>query len=202
MAPRIEKEQIHAFAADLARELGATVDPAFSEHYWAFGLILEPGIRLFAAINNGKATYNLTALANAGRSAPISVECGVAMSRGADAAAKDIRSRLLPDAMPKAKAALARFAEQDAAWERVAKKAAQLAKRYPNLRIRVDPNDRNRIQIDSKYGAGIHLDAYAYEDATPAAWIWRLTSERGRAFALDDLDSKYGRAFLKLCNEN
>lgn len=201
MAPKMEKQAIHEFAAELSRATGAAVDPRYSEHHWAFALILEPGIRLFAKIESGKAVYSLMAFASDGRATSIPVECGVTVNRGAEIAAQQIRSRLLPDAMPLARAALDRFKDEDSALDRVARKAAALAKRYNgNLRIQVSPHDRNRITVQTKYGAGFHLDCYAYEDSRSGEW--RLTSERGTAFWVDNIDTRAGRAFLKLCNEN
>ena len=200
MAPKIEKEEIHKFSAELAQELGAAIDARFAEHHWAFALIIEPGIRVFAAIENGKARYSLSAFADNGRAQSIAGDCGVTMSRGAAVAAHEIRTRLLPDLLPVARGALVKFKEEDETCARVARKAESLAKRYPNLKIRVDASDAKRVTISTKYGAGMHLDAYAYEESPHGNW--RLTSERGRAFAMDKLDSKYGRAFLKLCNDN
>lgn len=199
MAPKMEMQQIHAFADELACEMNAKVDPLYSGHHWAFALILSPGVRLFAEIENGKAQYRLVAFASNGRARSIDVHCGVAVSRGAAVAAEQIRKRLLPDAVPLVREAIEAFRDEDAAIARVTKKAGTLAKKYPNLKIKLR-DDGCSIAVSTKYGAGIHLDAYVYEES--AGGKWRLTSDRGNTFALDDVDAKYGRAILKLCNEN
>lgn len=127
----------------------------------------------------------------------IKISCS--LDRPITAIAKDIERRILPtlDAAKAEVDAKAR-AEHDAV-KLISDKAASLARRYPNLRIQGDA--RNRwVSISTKYGAKIQLNCYTYEDSRSGFWC--LTSERGTAFRLDDIDSPYGRAFLKLCNDN
>lgn len=139
------------------------------------------------------------ATAAKGKFSSKSVEISVSVSRPVVDIAKDISRRVLPhiDAA-KAEAAAKAKAEKDAA-DLVYTKAASLARRYPNLRILPDV-DAGRVRIETKYGAGLHLDAYTYR-STPSG-KWRLTCDRGTAFILDDVDAPSGRAFLKLCDKN
>ena len=112
--------------------------------------------------------------------------------------AREMLSDMHESEAAKAEANAKAKAERDAA-KLISDKAAQLAKRYPNLLIVGQERD-SRVRIETKYGAGIHLDCYAYQDSRSGDW--RLTSDRSTSFSLDKLDSAYGRAFLKLCNDN
>lgn len=139
------------------------------------------------------------AIAEKGKHSSKSVKMSASLSRPVAMIAKDIARRILPELdAAKAEAAEKAHAEREAARV-ITDKAEQLVKRYPNLRIRGDVQS-NRVRIETKYGAGIHLDCYTYRDSRSGDW--RMTSERGAAFSLDNLDSACGRAFLKLCNGN
>ena len=123
----------------------------------------------------------------------------VSLSRPVAAIAKDVARRLLPNLDSAKVEALAKAKAEKDAIAIVTKKADSLSKRYPNLRI-VPGLESYRINIQTKYGAGIMLHAYAYRDSQNG--VWCLTSDRGYSIRLTDIDSRYGRAFLKLCNDN
>lgn len=201
MAPRIEKEAIHAFAAEVARELGVTVDPHYSEHHWAFALNLESDVLLFAAIEKGKATYSVIVSGTKdGQAARLAFEAGASVDRGAKAAADTIRNRLLPGVADAIEAAREKFKAEAEARARVVKKRDQLAKRYPELKLSVDDRDDTRIQVSTKYGGGVHLSGYIRENETPSAYVWGLLADSGRGFSMTNIDTPAGRAFLKMCN--
>ena len=202
MAPRIEKDAIHAFAAELAKELNAPVDAQYSGHHWAFALTLEKGVRLFGHVENGKVEYSVYVIGHDDISTKVDVKCGVSMARGAADAAREIHKRLLPDAMPRVREVQAKHKEMADAALRVDYKAAALSKKYSNIKIAVDRSGGGvgNVRINTKYGAGVQFDGYAYEETRTGVWV--LTSHMGRSFRLDDIDSKAGRAFLKLCNDN
>jgi hypothetical protein len=126
-----------------------------------------------------------------------SIEISVSADRPIQAIAKDVARRILPNLDAAAAELRAKLAKEKAAAKVITDKAAALSKRYPNLRIAADV-ESHRVTIATKYGAGIGLDGYSYLNGHK----WCLTSERGRAIGLDDIDSRYGRAFLKLCNDN
>lgn len=123
----------------------------------------------------------------------------VSLSRPVTAIAKDMARRLLPNLDSAKVEAMAKARAEKDAIAIVTKKAESLAKRYPNLRITPDI-ESHRINIQTKYGAGIMLRAYTYRDSQNG--VWCLTSDRGYSIGLTDIDSRYGRAFLKLCNDN
>ena len=126
-----------------------------------------------------------------------SIEISVSADRPIQAIAKDVARRILPNLDAAAAELRAKLAQEKAAAKIITDKAAALAKRYPNLRIEANV-ESHLVNIENKYGAGISLHCYSYQDRER----WCLTSDRGQAIRLDDLDSRYGRAFLKLCNDN
>lgn len=130
------------------------------------------------------------AIAPATRRTSPSVDMKAALSRPIAAIAKDVARKLLPHLDGAVAEILAREKAEREASDMVRRKAEGLAKRYPNLKIRPDV-ETGQIRIETKYGAGVHLDAYAYRNSVTG--IWCLTSDRGTAFRLDDIDKPYAR---------
>jgi len=123
----------------------------------------------------------------------------VSLSRPISAIARDMARRLLPDLESARADFFAMVRAENDAVAIVTKKAESLAKRYSNLQITLDL-ESYRIEIQTKYGAGITLHAYSYRDSQTDTWS--LVSNSGYSIGLGDIDSRYGRAFLKLCNDN
>lgn len=144
-----------------------------------------------------KVEFQGYALAANGKHSSKSVEMKAALSRPVAAIAKDLARRVLPhlDAA-KAEAVAKAKAESDTIAE-IKKKTEQLQKRYPKLRI-IGDAAAARIRIETKYGAGLHLDAYACKDSRSG--VWSLTSNGGRAIGADDIDSQAGRDLLRIIN--
>ena len=138
------------------------------------------------------------AIAATGKYSSAVVIMSASLDRPAAAIAKDIARHILPAVAAAKDEARAKAKAESDRVETVTGKVAELAKRYPNLRIRGDA-EHGRVRIESKYGAKIRLDSYTYKDSKSG--IWCLTTERGYCFGLDDIDSKSGRAFLKLAND-
>lgn len=159
------------------------------------------GARLWVTVQGWGASAfkqaEISAYAVIGKTTSEIIGINASLSRGPEAIAKDIARRILPK-LAEAKAATKTKADKTAAEEKaIADKAAQLQRRYPNLKVIANVADR-RVTIYTKYGAGVSLSAYVYDNGE----AWRLTSDRGACFTLDDIDAPYGRAFLNLCNDN
>jgi hypothetical protein len=106
-------EQTQAFGKELAAQFGATVDPRYARHHWAFGFEIEPGINLFADLSKPVARYSLSAEAVRGERKTFATDCGVNVSRGASAAAKVIRAKLLNDVLPMVREVLAQETQRN-----------------------------------------------------------------------------------------
>lgn len=128
-------------------------------------------------------------------------EIGCDFSRGADAIAREISRRLIPTVVEFTK-------KQDAAWRAesdkiriVVGKAESLRRKYPELKINVR-DDQAGILVSTKYGAPITLDGYVYLSTIGGKSIWTLTADYGRPnFRIEDIDSPWGVAVLKLINK-
>jgi len=171
---------------------------------WADRAALVSGnLKLWASVQGyganayTKVNFQAYAIGADKRSSTQSVEISCSLSRPIAQIARDVAKRILPN-LDSAKLAIeAKDKARQSAEKLITDKALSLQKHYPNLRILPD-TEAQRIRIETKYGAGIHLDCYTYLSGDN----WRLTSDRGTSLSLDKLDSVYGRAFLKLCNGN
>jgi hypothetical protein len=129
-----------------------------------------------------------------------SLSMAAALSRPAAAIARDLARRIVPALNADALALAAKVEAQNNANAAIENKAAQLTKRYTDLKISADiPN--GRVLICTKYGARVGLDAYIRRDEKNGREIWPLRAAHG-CISCDDIDAPAGRALLKLVNGN
>jgi hypothetical protein len=161
-------------------------------------LVIWASVKGYGAGAFEKVDISAYALSSDRRKSSAAIEASCSLSRPIEQIAKDISKRILRDLDATQIEQIAKDKAKAQAEKKLTDKGASLAKSFQNLRIRVDI-EAQRIRIESKYGSAIRLDAYAYLDSQKG--IWRLTSERGSALSVADIDGKAGRAFLKLCDK-
>lgn len=192
-------ETIRQIARDCAKILGGEYvdDP---NDTWR-GYVMLGGVKyIFDAWNSkGQITAWVT-LAELPRSTSKAGEIGCDFSRGADAVAREMSRRLIP-------AATAHHDQKRAEWkaeldriESVQKKAESLRRAYPDLKIQVR-DDNAGIFVSTKYGAKITLDGYVYFTTFNGRGYWTMTArDRAPNLRVEDIDTKTGRAFMRLVN--
>lgn len=189
-APELKSWKIESWGGTAAVTIWDERPALFSDDAKLFATVSGYGANAYS-----KAEIRTWATAKMGRTTSNTASINVSLSRPIEAIAQDVTRRALAGLSAEVDALKAKIAKEDADAAAVAKKAASLGKRYPNLKISVDDY---KIRVASKYGAGISIDAYAYQDSQTG--IWRLITQHSRELSVSDIDKPYGRAFLKLCN--
>lgn len=196
---KMDHENILKLAQSVAPIIGGTFEPSPTDMWRGFVVKGDMRIMFDAWQSKGRVIAWLYREGDKGATSKAG-EIGCDFSRGADAVAREIQRRLLPVAETFAAVKRDAWAQEDQRRANVKRKAESLAKRYPNLKISVR-DDHAGIVISTKYGAGVMLSGYAYQDSANGKWC--LTGDRHAPnLRMDDIDSRDGRAILAIINKN
>lgn len=122
-----------------------------------------------------------------------SIEIKVSSNKNAETIAKDIAKRMLPQMIESGASISDTESARLNALAELQKKCEGLARKYPEIKFSMQ-ND-SEISVSTKYGSKIELSAEIRADND----CFRLIS-KGYGLRIDDIDSTYGREFLKLVN--
>ena len=122
-----------------------------------------------------------------------SVEIGVSAHKTPQKIAGDIFKRMIPAMLERGAKVSESETKRIDANMRLQKKCEGLARKYPEIKFSMQ-ND-SEISVSTKYGSKIELSAEIRADND----CFRLIS-KGYGLRIDDIDSTYGREFLKLVN--